>query len=423
MDKFKKPEYLDIIRDQIDRDIKKNNIHQISPTFIGDNLTRAYDEETRFTVSYVKVPHNEKTFVMCCYPDLDELNKMSRTLIDKLNDKGGTKDFLSAWKKISKWNIEIDERLLTPNTPLTVDNGSQFVAVLCHEIGHIMNTFPAHLVNNYRMSKATAGMLNQMLMNNAGRIVLALTLPMYACINGLRIIVSQPGKELNELAADSRVPEQYKPFLIDYTNNHIINNPEVSSSVIKTNEEYDNEQKQGVEFSRHCINMMKRRNAALKIHLSTYGKLNPSPYIAKLSEFMSDIVAPKAITMEKFNYDSFDREYAVAEQKANTVLETSTVTDRDIAILQVDIDAMSTIDDKTYILNTIFDYIEICEKQREKAIKKIKDINKIPEEVLNDSKIKKLNDMKKQVMNTKITNYTDGSEYAVYVKYPKGYEG
>ena len=421
MDGFKKIEYLHNIRDVIDKDIAKGNVRKINPKFIADNLTRAYDEDAIFTIDFVKVPHGQPSFVMCCYPDLDELNKKSRSLMEKIED--GSNEFFDEWKDIHKWHIEIDERMLTPNTPLTVDNGSQFVAVLCHEVGHIINTFPIRLVNNYKLSRATSGILNKMLMSNAGRIILALTLPMYVCISGLRIIVSQPGKELTEMAADYRVPNEYKKYLIDYANNHIINNPEVASKVVKTKEEYDNEQKQGIEFSRHCINMMKRRNVALKIQLSTYGKLNPSPYISKFSTYIYDLVAPDSVVLERFTYESFDREYAVAEQKCNTLLETSSVTDRDIAILQVDIDGMTTIDDKTYILNTIFDYLEICNKQRDKAIKKIKDVNKIPDEILNDPKIKQLNDMKKQVMNTKITGYTDGSEYAVYVKYPKGYEG
>lgn len=423
--------YLNNIRDKIDSSIRAHGRVDMIPTqFIADNLARACADGKKFIVNYVKVKPSDKTFVMCCYPDIKELNNVARPLVEQLND-GNLSQFLSKWNSITTWHIEIDKRLLTPGTPITVDNGSQFVAILCHELGHIMNVFPARLISNYKINKATESMLNKALSNALGRAILTLFLPMFVCVNGLRIIISSPGKDLNEMAADARVPNQYKPYLIDYTNNHILPNAETGSGIVVTNEEYNNEQNKGIQFSRSCIVLMKKRASVLKIHLATFGKLSPSPYLGELSGFMLNTIGgtgetENLIEAKKFEMD-FNRswETAVTEAaKMSAMCEAHNVTERDLLLLQVDIDGMETLDDKSYVLNTIFDYKESLTRNKAKTIKKIKDIEKISAATLTfDEKIKRLDEMQKQVMSKKISQYTNGNEFAVYVKYPKGYEG
>lgn len=418
--------YLDMIRDKVDASIRKGYSERVSEAFIANNLSRACADGKTFTVKYIHMKKHENTFIMRVYPDIDELKAMAKPLMEKLN--GG--DFVSIWSNITKWHIEIDDRILTKGTNIAVDNGSQFVAILCHEVGHTLNAFPAKLVMNYRFNKATASILDKALMSTFGRIIFILCLPMFVCINGFRIIISRPGATLNEMSADLRVPDKYKPYLIDYTNNHIIPNP-MAPGIVVTVQDYDNEQKKGIEFSRSCINLMKQRAAVLKIHLATFGKLSSSPYLAQMSNMMVSELGgcgeyENAVESYKA-MELFNREYdmAVAEaKKMSLACEQRIVSERDIMLLQCDIDAMETVDDKTYVLNTIFDYIESLEKNKEKAIKKIKDSKKVPDtSKLFDDKIKQLNDMKTEVMKRKISSYTNGNEYAVYVKYPKGYEG
>lgn len=423
MYEFKHVEYLDQIRDKIDADIGKNRgIHTIPEAFIADRLGRAIDDGVIFNVTYVDIYGNKPSFVMACYPDIAELEAKSNSLLEALNDdKNNHSKMFDAWHGIKKWNIEIDKRLLTTGTEITVDNGSQFVAILCHEIGHIFNYFPMRLVTNYKLSKAKANMLTKMLMSNIGRVMIILSMPMFVCIDGLRIVVKTPINSVNEIRADARVPDQYKPYLIDYAENHIINHPMASNTIV-TEEEYNNQQNKGIGFSTQCINLMKKRTTILKFQVDTFGKMTPSPYMKKLAENIRDRVASDDVIMEAIVLKEVDNSFAIAEKKVNTILETSVITDRDIALLQVDIDGMKTLDDKTYILNTIFDYLEICERNNQKEIKKIRDASKIPDRLINDPKIKTLNDMKRQVINTKITT-NDVDQYSVYVKYPKGYEG
>lgn len=418
-------QYLDMIRDKVDASIKHGYM-KVSESFIADNLSRACSDGKRFTVTYIKLQPSEKTFIACCYPDVKELNDMTSSLMSKLNETN-THDFIKTWNSISNWHIEIDERLLQKNSPIAVDNGSQFVAILCHEIGHMLNSFPAALALNYKMNSAKANMMSKALMTNAGRVVMKLCLPMFVCVTGLRILINRPGVELTEMAADAQVPDKYKSHLIDYTERHILKYPETASGIVVTPQEYDHEQDKGIEFSRTCISMMKKRSAILKIHLSTFGKLSSSKYLGEMANFLGETVFstdPRVnfSIMESFNR-SWDMAVMESDKKLNALCESTDVTERDLLLLQVDIDGMQTLDDKAYVLNVICDYIEALQKKREKAIKKAKDITKIPIDATYEEKMKRLNQMKAQVMATKINSYTNGKEYSVYVKYPDGYEG
>lgn len=416
--------YLDMIRDKIDSFIKNGKSIKIDGTFIADNLSRAYEGKT-FQVDFVKIEPSNKTFVMCCYPDIDELNNMVRPFMDKLND-GKTAEFASMWKGVKKWHIEIDQRVIQKGNPLCVDNGSQFVAMLCHELGHIMNKFPISLSLNYKYNKAKSNAISKLLMTEPGRVILILCLPMFVCVNGIRFIVSKPGHDLGEYIADASVPDQYKPYLVEYTNNHIITNPETASGIVVTQQEYDSEQQAGIEFSRSCINLMKARSAALTLHLATFGKLSPSKYLQNFGTFMASKIDPVNLKEKYIANESFNTDIANAERKAETLLESrADVSDRDILLLQVEIDSMKTFDDKTYVINTICDYIEKFEHKKAKLIKKCKDPNNIPTITMYDEKLATLNRMKTQVMATKITtNDNDySSDYGINIKYPKGYEG
>lgn len=419
-------QYLDMIRDRIDTLIAKGHIRKIPENFIADNLARACGDGKRFTVKYIKLPPSEKTFIMCCYPDLAELNDKSKVLLEHIRESR-TGSLLSTWHSITRWHIEIDERLLCEGTPITVDNGSQFVAILCHELGHILNSFPAALVLNYKVNVAKANIFNKVLMSNAGRVILKLCLPMFVCINGLRIIVSKPGSDLNEMMADAKVPNAYKKYLIDYAENHIMTNPETASGIVVTPQEYDHEQEVGIEFTRSCISLMKQRSLLLKLHLSTFGTLSSSEYLAGMAKFIADNIDPDDVHQNYVVKEAFNHDWTIsveaAEQKLVQMCESTNVSERDLLMLQVDIDGMETLDDKAYVLNTICDFLEILQKKREKEVKKAKDITKAPMIALYDEKIKRLNDMKAQVLSTKISSYTNGKEYAVYIKYPDGYEG
>ena len=420
MDLNKNIKYLDFIRDKIDQYIAHNYSGNIKGSFIGDNLARACDDGKIFDVNFIKLQPGEKTFIMCCYPDYEELNQLSESLALNLHETDDK--FRAVWNGIRRWHIEIDERLLKKGTPITVDNGSQFVAILCHELGHILNTFPLKLLWNYRMSEACSSMFYKLLMSDPGKFVVKLLLPIYVIGNSFRILISRPGHELEEIRADYMVPDQYKPFLIDYTKNHILTNAETASGIVMTHKDNDKEIKSGIQFSNQCIQLMKKRSTILSLHLESFGKLSPSKYIGEFCNFLVDAAIPNELRKQYVFMEGYQRAFEKAEGKVDAALESIKVTERDMMLLQIDIDSMKSLDDKTYVVNTICDYIEALEKEREKALKKCKDRKTMPPESLVDDRLPRLYKMKQEVMATKITT-NDAPMASVYVKYPAGYEG
>ena len=418
---FKNPAYLDNIAERLNKCIHKG--HGISPTmlptsFVAENITKALDNGMNFDVIYIDAKDERTSFIMCCYPDIDELDNKMASIADAMNKSLHPK-FLEIWESIKSWHIEIDKRILTTGTSITVDNGEQFVAILCHEIGHALIERPADVFFNYRNQKAVSNLITKALLSNSGKVVRALLLPMFFCVNGLRIIIKTPGQHIDEYSADLKVPDKYKPYLVDYAENHIIKYPTASKCIV-TRTEYNNEINQGIAFSYNCIDLMKRRTTLLKFHINTFGQFTKSPTLKKVSELLQKNVTPDNVIMEHAIMESFNRDYELAEKQANTILETKIVSDRELLLLQCDIDGIKNQDDKIYVLNTIYDYLEVCQKQQEKLSHKYKDAHgPVPELQMVQGKLTTLKKMAQDVSNRKI----EDEVYSVYVKYPKGYEG
>ena len=102
-------------------------------------------------------------------------------------------------------------------------------------------------------------------------------------------------------------------------------------------------------------------------------------------------------------------------------MESINVSERNIVLLSVDIDNMKTPEDKAFIINTIYDYLDALEYQKAKRVKKFKDVDKIPADSTIDMKIKQLRELEKKVMSTPVSR--NGDSYGVFIKYPEGYEG
>ena len=112
------------------------------------------------------------------------------------------------------------------------------------------------------------------------------------------------------------------------------------------------------------------------------------------------------------------------EAQVEAALEARNIEDRDIIILQADADSISSSLDKTYVINTAFDYMDILNKRRNKILSKTKETDKKKLDALTkaeDQKIAQLNNIINDVMTKKVAYY--GDHYGVFVKYPEGYEG
>lgn len=423
--------FLDTIASSVDSYLKSknktiNNEHELFRIIARSlpHLTPGME----FNV-YIRQVHNlnEDPFIMAIYPDLEELDIKSKSLIELMNE-GKTQEFLKEWAEIKKWAVEIDSRILTKGNPLCVDDGRQFVAIMCHELGHALGGNPLKLIENYIYQQKVSNKIGDMIISK-NPMIRKFALPMFVHTLQFKIILKHGASNLKEeIRADHYIPNEYREDFISYIEHHILPNPAVSQIVV-SGKEFDNEQTVSIKFSKEVIGMMKHRRDVLKNSIKAqYDKGN--------SEYMKNMVTK--IGKSSMGYDPETGETnAVFEgsmlrclemdvqeytTSAQSMLEAASVTARDISILQVQAEDINTVDQKLFVVHTIYDYLEILQTQREKLLKKSSN----PELLLQkgcpqDAQIKALNDILDKVMKKDVSNV--GDRYGIFVKYPKGYEG
>lgn len=365
-------------------------------------------------------------FIMGVYPDAKELNAKAEVLLT-LMEEGKQENFLKEWAAIKDWIVEIDARILTKGSPICVDDGAQFVAILCHEVGHVLGGNPLALVENYAKQKKMYSKAERMILSK-NPLIRKCALPMFVCTSQFRIVAKNIGDGMNkEIRADHYIPDEYRESMITYMENHIINNPD-KAIFITTKEEFDTEQKTSIAFSRECIRLMRHRRDALKNSIKQQYNKGGSKYMVDMA---SDI------GREAMGYDpSTDSTNTVYENcalrqlnadvmectaQATAILENASVTPRDISILSIQVDDINTVDQKLFVVHTIYDYLEILEAQKEKILKKYNGNSPEKATISQDAMIGQLNEILQRVMKIDVSNV--GDRYGIFVKYPKGYEG
>lgn len=400
--------------------------HQLFP-YIDRCLPHLVPNKT-FHTSLVKVATTNNPFIIRVFPDVAELNNASERLFVAMNE-GKSNDFFKAWDGIRTYHIEIDERVLNKDSSLCVDDGNQFVAILCHELGHATFDNPRRVLENHVMMKYTYDKASAMMLNK-NPLVRKLCLPMFLCMASFKIVLRDKGRSMHEeLRADSFVPDEYREDLISYFDNHILNSPERSTFVI-SGEEYDSKVKTACTFSKNIIMNVKARRDVLKAGFKQQYETEESPYLKKFVNWLGASSLGYVAETDKTNSCCEESAIRVLEQdekainmNVNSVMEASDVTARDISILQVQASDVTTSEQKLFVVHTIYDYLETIQDKRDKILKKhngsIAEAKKYT--ATYDQQADQLNAILKQVMA--IDTSGDGRKYGLFIKYPKGYEG
>jgi hypothetical protein len=367
-------------------------------------------------------------FIMSITPDISELYKKSEELTNIMsNPKSSNAEFVKKWAEIKEWHIEIDTRVLTKGNRLCVTDGAQFVALLCHEIGHVMTENPIRLISNYKLKSLDFSMLEKLMLSNS-KVIRAILLPMYTHTLQFFIVVQDRNDQKQcELAADAYVPDEYKGALVSYMNDHLLIDTDASKLVVDA-DTFDKEQEVGIELSRDSVEMLRGRRDALNRQIqSQYNSPQSSSFQKNLMKFIGhnlmgyDPESDAYTTMSaKTAFESmYNREYD-AQTKAAMVatMEAAKITPRDIDILEVQIDDIKTPEDKMYMIHKMYDYIEAVGAENAKKAKNAK--KDIPD-IIKDDRLERLNAMRAKILAKDVT--TIGDKYGVFVKYPAGYEG
>jgi len=397
---------------------------------IERTLSREFD--LNFNLSIVNNATNS-FFGMNIFPSVSTMDILVESIIEK---KSSTEEIVKLWQNNDVWYIEIDSILLY-DTKLNA-NPSEIVAVLLHEIGHIVydNTIPRRLNKilrfklmklNYQMKALVANKKIRKLFNLA--ILESCTTKSFAFTNTNTerhadkfVIKYGYGNELDEFIGK----------LIQSQGNSLINREDkevekeieiiVNWTVLNIKE---------LEFRKKVlrnslkVEMLKTPSDLTKrvvqdIHASFFGE-STDKYRELLSEQYSRVPQDVYSQMKYEQILMNDVNKILKEASVglfDKLGKVKKVSQSDIDILEVDIGNIQNTDDKIYLLdrlyvlldqiNTALDLIEMGKSNRVSQSKST--LMNMKDQLLK---------LREQIMAMKIID----KEYGVFIRYPKGYQG
>jgi hypothetical protein len=357
-----------------------------------------------------------KFFGMNVYPDQTLIDQMIQTIMVQ---KPHTDIIVELWRGCQNWTIEIDSLLLYDNNLNA--NPAEIVAVMMHEIGHVIasNTIPQKINKILRFE-----------LMNANYAVKKLST--HPKINKLfRLPISDACAVKNfhfsnaEVKADKfTIKMGYGDELDQFINKLIASKG--NSLVDRTDAEIDNEIRSVVNWTLINVGELQFRKTKLKQTLQTELIKNPSKYMKKI---VIDI-------KQSFFGSKQDDTYLKMLTEQNTINlctkivneslltwfdnlgKVKKVSQSDIDMISIEVDKIQNNDDKIYVLDRIYDILEIVNTGLEF-------ISKGQTEKVQQSKYTlqgyktDLEKMRNKVLNIQIKD----KQYGVFIKYPKGYEG
>lgn len=368
-------------------------------------------------------------FIMSITPDISELYDKSGELTKVMSDpRSSNAEFMKQWAEIKTWHIEIDTRVLTKGNRLCVTDGRQFVALLCHEIGHVMTESPIRLIANFRVKSLEFSMVERIMLSDS-KIVRSIMLPMFTHTLQFFIVAKDRNDQKScEMAADSYVPDEYKGALVSYMTDNLLKDPDASQLIID-GKTFDKEQEVGIELSRDSIELLKgRRDVLVRQIQSQYNSPNSGAFHKRLMTFIGQKLmgydpasdAYTTLSTKSMLESAYNREYdKIQKAGERAVTEAAKITNRDIDILEVQIEDIKTPEDKMYYIHKMYDYIEAVGAENAKKLKNAK--GDLLPNVVKDDRLDRLQAMRRKILSKDVT--TVGDKYGVFVKYPSGYEG
>lgn len=408
-----------------DKDDIKTNLRRITRT-----LERIFD-----LTFHIEICNNTTTnfFGMNIYPDETTMDKMVEGIV---SEKSQTATIVRLWQETKDWHVEIDSILLFDNN-LNANPG-EITSVLLHEVGHIIysNSIPQRLnkVLRFKLMKLSYDMRQLIATEKLRKLF------------NLAIVESCTTKNFNYINTEKEKIADKFVVSYGYTSdiNSLINKLIASQGnqlVNRSDVEMEKELNIIVNWTVDNIKQLEFRKSALKHALSVEMLKTPSNIIKRTVQdiyysFFSGINDKyRMLLSESFSLEAKD---VVAELEAeqNLVMykrrimeealvnifdkvgKIKKVNQTDIDIIAVEIDRISTVDDKIYLLDRVHEKLELIDM----AIEYI-DLGKgakvtQSKELLQTFK-KRLEELRTEILSMKIVPM----DYGVFIKYPKGYKG
>lgn len=371
----------------------------------------------------------DEFFGMSVFPTVSVAEKLVEAMIDKKPEQG----FIDIWEGEKEWVIEIDSKLI--NVSDLNANPREITAALLHEIGHTIysNTIPSklHKTMSYAYLQVPSEVKN--ILSNKNKIFMSLYLPSVA--QASRTTSYNLKKELEadkyvvQMGYGEALDALLQKILMRFGTRYTEFSGKELEKDIKVATVWAHVNAQELRFRKDTL-----RNSINKISLT-----NPSAYVQNLFSKINDKVFKGSISFTelasrgnrgKYVRESTDFVDDLVGFPCNSVLEAAfnakkdsygklrKVNQHDIDIVAVQIDKIDNQNDKIYLLDVIYDYLETIDMSINAINEGNQNLVKNNMRQLTDM-AEQLQTLRKQVLSTKIVE----KRYGVFIKYPKGYEG
>jgi predicted transcriptional regulator len=356
-------------------------------------------------------------FGMVIYPSISSMDKVLDAIV---KEKTTTDRILELWAENKEWYLEIDSILLY-DRHLNC-NPAELTAVMLHEIGHVIysNTIPQRVTKIIRSELVSLTYSMKELCKKS----------IVSKLFELCIIEACSSKDYtfhsthNEVDADRFVMKMgYGQELDNFVGKLLAT--QGFKDINNDDGELDANVKIMSRWAVDNITEIQMRKTKLKHSLDIEMLRTPSVFIKDAMQKIKDIFVKKEGSAYK---------QALSEQtllKTHTKIVTESILDFvdnigkikkiqqvDIDIIAVQIEKMENQDDKIYLLDLIYDKIELVHTALDM-------IEKGKTDKVSQSKVTllgfqtQLEKMRNQILTTKVKE----KQYGVFIKYPAGYEG
>lgn len=413
-----------------------SNLNDISKS-LSTFMLKEYKSTYEFTLSVSEnIPHD--FFGMTLYPTEESMQDVLNIILD---DKVDTNNLIEKWNGGTSWHIEIDNKLFFDRNLNA--NPSEMVAVLLHEIGHVLgtNSIPIRLKNKFRDKLLKMNIETRVRVQNAKFRPILYPAIIEACSTKMYRYVGRS----NELAADKYAKKLgYGEELNSFLNKVIVSYGNRLTQVTENEAEKDIDIM--IDWCAEAIDELKYRKTKLKKSLITQSLKTPCKYVKgvlnKIKDSFFGFSSTKDFddkfgTLESSIFQAYDRIQVAQElyedgfRECDQILQEMFFSKRnkkikkidplDLDYINIEIDKIVTDDDKIYVLDLIYYQTELVDKSIDTYTNG--DRNLVQDSIADLKSYKEeLRKMRVRAAGVKIKR-RNPLDISIKVDYPEGFEG
>jgi len=397
-------------------DIKSKNNVNGAILRIQRVIKRNFD--INFTINIVNNDTRE-FFGMSIYPNKNQIEKIIDAIVNK---KSSTDVVIDLWQKTDEWVLEIDSILLYDKNLNA--NPAEIVAVLLHEIGHVVysNSIPQRVnrILRYKMMHANLALKKLISWPKAQKIIQLVFVDACSSKN-FRYTNLKTERVADQFVEKMGYGENLNNFidkLVATQGNRLVN---------RTEEQVDQDITATVNWTFVNIAELEFRRSNLRTTLQTELLKNPSRFVRDIVYDIRNTFFGKGESENPYT-DAVREQYLTNE--FNVIVKegllsifdkngkVKKITQADIDILSVEVGRIENEDDKIYVLDLIYDKLSVINAALDLIKNGQKEKVPVSKDTLESFKAQ-LERMRIMALETPIKP----KQYGVFIKYPKGYEG